>query len=737
MSTPRRTRRHVSAPRPPLALVLADSVLFYGMLAVLAFNQLAFGGVYLNAQTPTSIGCAALLLVLFASRCWIARLPDETAAVFRPVAVPARLAVPLLLLGLLPLLQLVPLPPGLVRALSPAGAARWDLPTINGVTDGLGWIPLSIDPQRTLDDIVKYAPALFFFFIACATLRTTERVRTLAFCLVAMGLFQCFYGTYQTFGPRQSIWWWENTLHPGFVTGTYLNRNHLAGFLELCIPVSVALAVWLRGRVRHKARARSRNGVPLVVRLQSDAGFLVPVLFITTLFLTGSRGGMISALLAGAVLALAGAAARSRIRVTRFALLGSIPVLLALAFIGTSHVLQRFVSFEELKMRLDIFRSSLPLLQDNPLTGVGLGNFNEAYSAVAMPKFAGLTNLFYTHNDWLQIGIELGLPGLLLAAALSATLIAACFRSWDMPSRALNRGMARAVSFFFVSIALHNLVDFNFHVPANLFCFAAVSALPLLFLTAPLQSAEDTAPEHGRSARRERALLQPGLALGLLALAVACAWQADLRLRAETFHPVRENMTRPLAVLPKERLTRSLEVEPGNPNRIRELGKLYLFAASGDPRLDAFTLRTAAEYFKQAARLQPSNEENWFYLYLCAINAPDLRHEEYEAAEHYLDTVLMLAPRNPQIFFSLALANYALEERAYFEEDRRRYHTAAFAYLRHAAAGSEEWKDLGIWRDHRDMLPALVRTDRERAELTEAAEHEWLVRSLKHWFGAK
>lgn len=75
--------------------------------------------------------------------------------------------------------------------------------------------------------------------------------------------------------------------------------------------------------------------------------------------------------------------------------------------------------------RLAIWRNSLEMIQDRPVTGVGLGNFKVIYpayhqAAVKDRIFREEQQARNVHNDFLQITAELGLVGLLLFPALTA-----------------------------------------------------------------------------------------------------------------------------------------------------------------------------------------------------------------------------------------------------------------------------------------------------------------------------
>lgn len=108
----------------------------------------------------------------------------------------------------------------------------------------------------------------------------------------------------------------------------------------------------------------------------------------------------------------------------RSAIFGGIALLFITAyFIPQAYVdrIQTIQKFDHTKeeadtsavLRLMAWRSALKMMKDNPLTGVGFYN-----SANSMPKYpdpvTGTVLYIATHNSLLQVGAEIGFPGLIL-----------------------------------------------------------------------------------------------------------------------------------------------------------------------------------------------------------------------------------------------------------------------------------------------------------------------------------
>jgi len=195
------------------------------------------------------------------------------------------------------------------------------------------------------------------------------------------------------------------------------------------------------------------------------AGWLGAVLYVMffSIFLTASRGASLSLAIGMAVLIAVTARYVSRRGIVLLL------VLIAAAFLSTNipqgggEIERRLPQLMHDSPRRLIWESSWNLLKASPWHGIGLGLYYLAYPAYrnALDDTAG----FFAHNDYLQIWIETGWPGLLfLLAVLAATL-------WTF-ARAVQRPEApdavriEMAGLFcgLLAMAGHSLVDFNFYI---------------------------------------------------------------------------------------------------------------------------------------------------------------------------------------------------------------------------------------------------------------------------------
>jgi hypothetical protein len=138
---------------------------------------------------------------------------------------------------------------------------------------------LSAYPYMTKIELLKWGAYLLLFFLTVESFRTAEELNRLVWFLVSLGFFVSLLAIAQYFTFNGKLYWFR-VLHQGGVPfGPFVNHNHFAGFVELVVPL--ALAMLLCGAVR-------RDKLPLLSLLT-----IVPI---SALVLSASRGGITSSL---------------------------------------------------------------------------------------------------------------------------------------------------------------------------------------------------------------------------------------------------------------------------------------------------------------------------------------------------------------------------------------------------------------------------------------------------------
>ena len=305
------------------------------------------------------------------------------------------------------------------------------------------------------------------------------RLRLWFAAVAAVGVIESLYGIYEVVGQHPQIYWLRRTVYLDSATGTFVNRNHLAGYLELAIPLALVLVLlglsWRRQDLR---RASVRPGRGAWGSGARRAALLCAVaLMFLTMGLTQSRGGMLSCLGGLGIGALVFGAWRQRLTARRIAVGAAVLAALALVWLQSPQLLHRFGGDLRLSpySRPSIWRETLVMARDFPLFGVGLGNFEFVFPHYQPP--GAQTYFDQAHNDYLQLLAETGLLGAACFAWLFVRIFALVLRRlWRAPpERAL---LALASITGVAGLLLHSFTDFNLHIPSNALLFVvALGAL--------------------------------------------------------------------------------------------------------------------------------------------------------------------------------------------------------------------------------------------------------------------
>ncbi|MGC9318907.1 MAG: O-antigen ligase family protein, partial [Armatimonadota bacterium] len=263
------------------------------------------------------------------------------------------------------------------------------------------------------------------------------------------------------------------------IFGTMYNPNVVAGYLLACLPAAaVVLALaW------HNAREDDQR--PRLALIAAGFAAVIPC---AALLLTGSRAGMLGAMLGAAVLAVA---SPNRIR-GRWVVGGLL--LVVLLAVAAPPIRSRLLSATT-QSHSAIFRwytwvGTARMVAARPMVGFGPGTFEHAYSLYAVTGFTRMA-----HQTPLQIAAEAGMPALaLVLAAVGMLLRRMCdgLRAGGLQSVEVATGLSAMAA-----LGLQNLVDYTWYVPAVGLTLSAAVGLALA-----AARGEEATPTAGSRARQ-------------------------------------------------------------------------------------------------------------------------------------------------------------------------------------------------------------------------------------------
>jgi O-antigen ligase len=460
------------------------------LIGLILFTPVAFGSVELWAYSSMELGIL-LIIILWAIQTGIVRaLASEksfNSAIYNPQS-----AIPMVLLGLfllLVLFQMISLPSGILKTLSPKTFA---LRSALSLEPSASSFPLSFFPFLTQIEFFKWLTlaGLFIFLLGWKPLEQSDRTKKqLLMAVMAAGVLESLYGMFEFFSGHRYILHLAAETMVSSVTGTFINRNTFAGYLLMVIPLSVGF-LFSREAARTGRYRGWRHWLSSLDGKTLLMGFSVIVMILGLLF-SASRMGILSLLLSFSLISLFFRSPRKEGAFSRGSILILGLAILWAAWIGLDTVINRFFTApEDFKGRWEIWVNTFQIYEDFPIFGSGLGTFFQVFPMYRSFHITGLVT--HSENDFLQLLSEVGTLGTGLLAALFFFLV------WKVFSgiRALIHGepvryIALGGLVGILALMFHSLVERNIQVPANAFLYTFMFALVLKISTAEAESKRD------------------------------------------------------------------------------------------------------------------------------------------------------------------------------------------------------------------------------------------------------
>ena len=353
----------------------------------------------------------------------------------------------------------------------------------------LGWCALhvfafSILPGASFEQLLLGANYLALFWLTLVSVRRNrERQRLVLTVLVFSGLAQALYGAVMTLSGLEYGFFEPKTHGVGWATGTFVNRNHFAGYLELTLAAGIALVLAdLRSDgAAGTWRQRLVGFVDLALSPRMRTRVMI-VAMVVALVLTRSRMGNVAFFAALAVCANLYILLRHPKYLVKslvfFASLVVVDLLIVSEHYGLAKVAQRLEQTEfETEQRAVVFRDLAPVIEQHWLTGSGPGTFAAAYAPHRSPDVRYYYD--HAHNDYAEFLIETGVVGAALLGALVALTLLHGFLVLRRRRDPMAGAMAFAGMMGLVALGIHGLVDFNLRIPAVAATLVTLMALTL------------------------------------------------------------------------------------------------------------------------------------------------------------------------------------------------------------------------------------------------------------------
>lgn len=380
--------------------------------------------------------------------------------------------------------QVLPLPKFLVKVISPKTFYFYQ--NFSPDFSSIHFLSLSVVPSQTLSEGLEILTYVLLGFLILRTVTRRAQIMRLFSVIVGVGVFEALYGLFELYSSNPRILFYKKIHYLDCVTGTFVNRNHLSGYLEMVIPLAVGLVIaridffdwsglkWKEKLVRISERGLAWNGLISL----GIVGMALAIIF------SKSRSGVF-VLVFGFILlsGLAGLYFRrgeeEKKGIKTFLKVVFLVIVVISLYIGIGATLERF-SLDKIlqEQRPRVWGNTLEIIGDFPIFGSGLGTFESVYTAYE--ESGKFVKWSHAHNDYLQYAAEVGVVGLALLLGGILFMLVNSFRIWRERRHPQVKGLALGGIVGLVGILIHSITDFNLHIPANMVLFTVILSLTMV-----------------------------------------------------------------------------------------------------------------------------------------------------------------------------------------------------------------------------------------------------------------
>ena len=436
-----------------------EALLFWMLLAIIAWLPMPLG-----SNQGWSWSLMELLIFVVAGGAIITRLIWQVPR----ISAIKNLKLPVGLLAIwlcYHLIQVIPLPHSVLAPISPVAIELYSYLLGQDLSNTL---TLSLDANQTLQTLLKNTAYVTLFLLVVVFVNSRQRLRQMAMILVYVGTANAFFGLINYFTNGSLGFFDPIDSWYAAVSGTYVNRNHFAGLLEMCIPIALGLIIALQVKEQFYPtfKARLRGYLSFLLSAQSLL-YLYTLIMLAALLLSTSRGGVASLFIALAT----GIFLLKILKVNgvSHAWLGgmiALFVVLVVGWFGLGNMESKLGKFGFESNRSEIRVATYSLVQDYPWLGTGAGTYEWAFPLYKTPDLGG--KIFeHAHNDYLELLTNQGAIGFFLLGSSLLFMLWRILKALKNHQDPLLCGVMFGVVCGVLSMLIHALADFNFQIPAN------------------------------------------------------------------------------------------------------------------------------------------------------------------------------------------------------------------------------------------------------------------------------
>ncbi|WP_419176494.1 O-antigen ligase family protein [Desulfosediminicola sp.] len=424
-------------------------------LVILVFAPTAFGTTELWSMVTVEMLTGLVAVGVFTYFCFLKK---------RLYVIPG--IVPLLLLLAFMVVQLVPLPPELVRVIAPANYSVYE--PLFAVAGEQWWIPLTVNLKATIQELFRIGCYALFYIVTVQLLQSHATLKRTVSVVVWLAAIIAFLALIHRVTSPDTLFWFRKGPEGSYTVGPWVYHNQYAGFMELLSPLAIALFLFYKPRVTPDEGWRQRIVDFFTMPGTSLHMFygVAAVVITMSVFVSLSRGGILTIFASLLIFFLLYNLKRPKHgRLTLILVICC--VLTSVSWFGWDIIVAEFNQGVDQSTgaikdgRLDIWRDCWQLILAFPILGAGFGTFVDIFPSYR--TILGSSFFVHAHNDYLELLTDGGVIGIGLAGWF---VLAVLHHGWkkirmrrDKFSVLLGIGAMTGI----IAILIHSVTDFNMH----------------------------------------------------------------------------------------------------------------------------------------------------------------------------------------------------------------------------------------------------------------------------------
>ncbi len=319
----------------------------------------------------------------------------------------------------------------------------------------------------TMVELFRLFAYASLFFVIVQTRRSRVQLWRIIWIVLVLG---SICASLAPLGGSRTLVGFTSLENPGEPQGaglllTFVNRNHLAGYLELVFWLAVGLSLTYQGLRR-----------ALLIGIAATVG--------VTVLLSLSRGGFLALLSGFLTLSITLSLRREDRKALPWvgclaALIAGIMVFVVNGDAFFSRISTLLHPLDAGRSRLEMWAGAAKLFRERPWLGWGYGTY-EFVSSRYLPRTMTGFIIEHPHNEYIERASELGSIGTLLGLTLLGAFVSTGTRKLLRQQDSRLRRMGLGAMAGCISLLSHNIFDFHFAVPSNALLFVFCAALSLI-----------------------------------------------------------------------------------------------------------------------------------------------------------------------------------------------------------------------------------------------------------------